>query len=138
MHVTSGDLAWMMLTGDRGRDLISNLSVIVFFSGQSTSGFVLFNSITSQVFFLVFFFVCDNVRCRDFSDVSRVVNLSFDMPSRTVGGKIIYRQSGASCLILFGSSRKRKEKIATDSLEIDGGGGVSGQKYVNLNTLNVK
>lgn len=70
--------------------------------------------------------------------MSRVVNLSFDTPSRIVRGKIIYRQSGASCLILFGSSRRKKEKIATNSLEIDGGGGESGQEYVNLNTLNVK
>lgn len=70
--------------------------------------------------------------------MSRVVNLSFDMPSGTVGGKIIHRQSGASRLILFGSSQKRKEKIATNSFQIDGGGGESGQEYVNLNTLNVK
>lgn len=56
-HVTSGDLTWMMLTGDRGRDLIPNLSVIGFFSCQSTSGFVLFNSITSRVFCCCWFFL---------------------------------------------------------------------------------
>lgn len=90
-HVTSGDLTWMMLTGDRGRDLISNLSVIGFFSCQSTSGFVLFNSITSRVFLLLFFFcpwqcrMSGSLRCEP-SRKSELWHAVENRPGGAVGG----------------------------------------------------